>query len=67
MEITGIKSMRIQGVPWTWTLVKVETDEGIHGIGEAQLPIGVEDVLRRIEQIIAGQDPRQVVLVGLKS
>ena len=45
----------------------METDEGICGIGEAQLPIGVADVLRRIEPIIAGQDPRQVVLVGLKN
>ena len=61
MKITGIKSMKIQGVPWTWTLVKVETDEGICGIGEAQLPIGVADVLRRIEPIIAGEDPRQVI------
>ena len=36
MKITGIKSVMIQGIPWTWTLVKVETDEGICGIGEAQ-------------------------------
>ena len=61
MKITGLKSMMIQGVPWTWTLVKVETDEGIHGIGEAQLPIGVGDVLQRIEGLIVGQDPRQVI------
>ena len=58
MKITGIKSVMIQGIPWTWTLVKVETDEGICGIGEAQLPIGVRDILTRTEGLLVGEDPR---------
>jgi L-alanine-DL-glutamate epimerase-like enolase superfamily enzyme len=60
MKITGLKSMKIQGVPWTWTLIKVETDEGVCGIGEAQLPI-VRDILPIIEKTLIGQDPRQVI------
>ena len=66
MKITGIKSIMIQGIPWTWTLVKVETDEGIYGIGEAQLPIGVRDVFKTIEGIIVGEDPRHPVRLGQK-
>ena len=66
MEITGIKSIMIQGIPWTWTLVKVETDEGIYGIGEARLPIGVRDVFKTIEGIIVGEDPRHPVRLGQK-
>ena len=50
--------MMVQGIPWTWTLVKVETDEGLCGVGEAQLPLGVRDILGHIERIIVGEDPR---------
>ena len=60
MKITGLKSMKIQGIPWTWTLIKVETDEGVCGIGEAQLPV-VGDILPVIERILVGKDPRNVV------
>ena len=66
MKITAIKSVMIQGVPWTWTLVKVETDEGICGIGEAQLPIGVRDILTRIEGLLVGEDPRHPVRLAQK-
>ena len=66
MKITGLKSVMVQGVPWTWTLVKVETDEGLCGIGEAQLPLGVRDILGHIERIIVGEDPRQVVPLAQK-
>ena len=66
MKITAIKSVMIQGVPWTWTLVKVETDEGIYGIGEAQLPIGVRDILTRIEGLLVGEDPRHPVRLAQK-
>ena len=66
MKITGLKSMMVQGIPWTWTLVKVETDEGLCGVGEAQLPLGVRDILGHIERIIVGEDPRQVVPLAQK-
>ncbi|MDE2706404.1 MAG: mandelate racemase/muconate lactonizing enzyme family protein, partial [Gemmatimonadota bacterium] len=66
MKITGIKSVMIQGIPWTWTLVKVETDEGICGIGEAQLPIGVRDILTRMEGLLVGEDPRHPVRLAQK-
>ena len=34
VKITGIKTMILKG-PRTYTLVKVETDAGVHGIAEA--------------------------------
>ena len=34
VKITDVKCMIVRGT-WDWNLVKIETDAGLHGIGEA--------------------------------
>ena len=34
VKITDVKCMIVQGT-WDWNLIKVETDAGVYGIGEA--------------------------------
>ena len=60
MKITRIGSVLLQ--PFPWVLVKVETDEGITGIGEAYHGAGVHQsvVDPRLQSPLIGQDPRNV-------
>ncbi|HPT25337.1 MAG TPA: mandelate racemase/muconate lactonizing enzyme family protein [Bryobacteraceae bacterium] len=43
-----------------WTIVKVETDEGITGYGEAFIGPGVTAVIRQFNEILAGEDPTSI-------
>ena len=60
MKITHIGSILLQPMPWV--LVKVETDEGITGIGEAYHGAGVHQIVvdPRLQAALIGQDPRNV-------
>jgi len=60
MKITHIGSVLLQ--PFPWVLVKVETDEGITGIGEAYHGAGVHQIVvdPRLQRAVLGQDPRNV-------
>ncbi|MEZ4734396.1 MAG: mandelate racemase/muconate lactonizing enzyme family protein [Caldilineaceae bacterium] len=60
MKITHIGSVLLQ--PFPWVLVKVETDEGITGIGEAYHGAGVHQIVvdPRLQRALLGQDPRHV-------
>lgn len=60
MKITHIGSILMQPMPWV--LVKVETDEGITGIGEAYHGAGVHQIVvdSRLQAALIGQDPRNV-------
>ncbi len=60
MKITHIGSLLLQPMPWV--LVKVETDEGITGIGEAYHGAGVHQIVvdPRLQAALIGQDPRNV-------
>ncbi|GAA4085917.1 mandelate racemase/muconate lactonizing enzyme family protein [Nocardioides kongjuensis] len=46
MRITAVKIVRLDtgagefGIAWSPTVLRVETDEGIHGVGEIGLPMG---------------------------
>jgi len=44
VKITDVKCMIVRGT-WDWDLVKIETDAGLHGIGEAYWGPGVKDVI----------------------
>lgn len=60
VKITDVKCMTIRGT-WDWNLVKIETDAGISGIGEAYWGVGIKDlILRQLKPIILGQDPLNV-------
>ncbi|MBT5874398.1 MAG: mandelate racemase/muconate lactonizing enzyme family protein [Candidatus Latescibacteria bacterium] len=60
MKITSVKSVLL--TPFPWVLVKVKTDEGITGIGEAYHGAGVHHIAvdGRLTRVLLGQDPRNV-------
>ncbi len=60
MRITHIGSVLLK--PTGWVLVKVKTDEGITGIGEAYHGAGVHQIAvdERLTRPLIGQDPRNV-------
>ncbi len=60
VKITEVKCMIVRGT-WDWNLIKIETDAGIHGIGEGYWGPGVKDVVLKIlaPQVI-GEDPLNV-------
>src|SRR5215813_12344887 len=60
VKITDVKMMIVRGT-WDWNLIKVETDSGLYGIGEAYWGWGVKDlVLNKLKGIIVGEDPLNV-------
>lgn len=63
MKITRIDA-RVIGNPWKdWLWVRVETDEGIYGVGEGTVNVfarTVEAAIAELENRIAGHDPFEV-------
>jgi len=60
IKITDVKMMIVRGT-WDWNLIKIETDSGLYGIGEAYWGWGVKDlVLNKLKPIIIGEDPLNV-------
>jgi L-alanine-DL-glutamate epimerase-like enolase superfamily enzyme len=60
VKITDVKTMFVQAHTQT-TLVKIETDAGITGIGEAYWGRGVKEViLGYLREIVMGQDPLDI-------
>jgi L-alanine-DL-glutamate epimerase-like enolase superfamily enzyme len=57
-KIRDIKVMMLQG-PRTYTLVKVESDAGLHGIGEAygSPGVGVKEGILELKSALVGKDP----------
>lgn len=43
-----------------WTLIRVETDNGILGLGEAFFAPGLTATIRELGQFLQGRDPRQI-------
>ncbi len=60
VKITDVKCMIVRGT-WDWNLVKIETDSGLYGIGEAYWGPGVKDViLKAMKPLLIGEDPMNV-------
>ena len=60
IKITDVKCMIVRGT-WDWNLIKVETDAGLYGIGEAYWGWGVKDlVINKLRPIVLGEDPLNV-------
>ncbi len=60
VRITDVKCMIVRGT-WDWNLVRVESDSGLYGIGEAYWGAGVKDViLKQLKPIVVGEDPLNV-------
>ena len=60
MRVTEVKTFLVGGSWRNWLIVKLETDEGIHGVGEATLEgksKTVEAAVKELERYIIGKDP----------
>jgi galactonate dehydratase len=61
MQITALKTFLV-GNPWkNWVFVKLETDAGISGLGEATAGLSAKPAeagLRELARFIIGEDPR---------
>ncbi|HEV3049742.1 MAG TPA: hypothetical protein VGX50_05505, partial [Longimicrobium sp.] len=69
MKITDIRTFLVDATPpggWggggrNWLFVKVETDEGLSGIGEASgWPRVVETAVHDLKEILIGEDPSRI-------
>ena len=63
MKITACKTFLVEGIKYNWTLLKIETDAGIHGWGEATNWPGsplVEAACQHVGNIIVGQAARRI-------
>ncbi len=59
MKIVRLKTAVVEG-NFDWTFVRVETDEGIQGLGECFFAPGLTSVLRSLEPVVRGEDPRDI-------
>jgi galactonate dehydratase len=63
MKITDVTAY-IVGNPWkNWVFTRVDTDEGVHGIGEATLngfAKTVEAAIQELKRFVVGEDPFDV-------
>src|SRR5436305_15327422 len=60
IKITDVKCMIVRGT-WDWNLIRIETDAGVSGLGEAYWGWGVKDlVVSKMKGIILGEDPLNV-------
>jgi galactonate dehydratase len=63
MKITDLRVFRTQGAHANWTFVKLYTDSGLTGVGEASLERFDEPVARALESFkdfLVGKDPFQI-------
>ncbi len=59
MKIVRLKTAVVDG-NFDWTFVRIETDEGIQGLGECFFAPGLTAILRALEPLLLGEDPRDV-------
>jgi len=60
VKITDVKCMIVRGT-WDWNLVRVDTDAGVSGLGEAYWGYGVKDlIVNQLKPQIVGEDPLNV-------
>ena len=60
VKITDVKCMIVRGT-WDWNLIRIETDAGLYGVGEAYWGWGVKDlVVNKMKGILLGEDPLNV-------
>lgn len=68
-QITGVKTWLVEGVKYNWTLVKVETENGLYGWGEATNWPGsplIESACMYVGEFIVGLDARRIDFIWTK-
>jgi gluconate/galactonate dehydratase len=59
VKILRLKTAVVEG-NFDWTFVRLETDEGIQGLGECFFAPGLTSILRSLEPLLVGEDPRDI-------
>jgi L-alanine-DL-glutamate epimerase-like enolase superfamily enzyme len=59
LKIVRLKTAVVEG-NFDWTFVRIETDEGIQGLGECFFAPGLTAILRSLEPLLLGEDPRDL-------
>ena len=59
MKVTRLKTAVVEG-NFDWTFVRIETDERITGLGECFFAPGLTSILRSLEPLLLGEDPRDI-------
>jgi L-alanine-DL-glutamate epimerase-like enolase superfamily enzyme len=59
LRIENVRTAVIQG-NFPWVLVRVDTDAGVSGLGEAYWGAGVAELVHRAKPLLIGQDPRNI-------
>ncbi len=55
-KITDVEVLIIRGT-WDWNLVRIKTDQGVHGLGEAYWGYGVKDlILNQFKPLLLGEN-----------
>ena len=64
MKITNIKPLPVWGGARNFFFVKVETDEGIYGIGEGGgitwRELAATECVNHLKSVLVGEDPRRI-------
>lgn len=59
MRITKVTSAVVEA-NFDWTLIRIDTDEGVSGLGEAFFAPGLPALIAEFSTILEGEDPRDV-------
>ncbi|MFB6143081.1 MAG: mandelate racemase/muconate lactonizing enzyme family protein [Halorientalis sp.] len=59
VTVTDVQTATVAG-NYDWTFVRVDTDAGVAGIGEAYWGAGVADAIDAVGRVIEGEDPRDI-------
>ena len=63
MKVTDVRTFVVDAHRTNWVIVKVETDAGIHGIGEATVErreMAVAETVGAIARYLEGRDPFEI-------
>lgn len=63
MKISDLKTYIVHCYRTNWVFVKLQTDDGLHGIGEATLEMkekAVEAAVSELRRYLLGKDPREI-------
>lgn len=59
MKVRRLKTAVVEG-NFDWTFVRIETDDGLCGLGECFFAPGLTSILRSLEPLLIGEDPRDI-------